>query len=133
NVTPDSFFDGGAYFSCELAVLRARQMMDEGADIIDVGGASSRPGAEVVSEEEELRRVIPVVEALKGIPISIDTCNANVAKRALDAGACLINDISGFRDPEMRKLASQTEVDLCLMHMQGTPQTMQINPQYPGG
>ncbi len=133
NVTPDSFFDGGAYFGCGRAVLRARQMMEEGADIIDVGGASSRPGAEVVSEGEELRRVIPVVEALKGIPISIDTCNANVARRAVEAGACLINDISGFRNAGMRKLAGEADVDLCVMHMQGTPQNMQINPQYPRG
>ncbi len=136
NVTPDSFFDGGAYFSPEKAILRGRQLWEEGSDIIDIGGASSRPGASFVEEEEEIRRAIPIIEALSKIvpiPLSIDTNRPKVARMALEAGASFINDISGFTHPEMREIASHSNADLCVMHAQGTPSTMQINPSYPEG
>jgi dihydropteroate synthase len=136
NVTPDSFFDKGSYFSLEKAVERGVKIWKEGADIIDVGGASSRPFAEVVSEEEELRRVIPVIEQLVNvvtIPISIDTSSPKVARLALEKGARFLNSISGFLDEELVEVAACFPVDLCLMHMQGTPQTMQLKPSYPEG
>jgi len=134
NVTPDSFSDGGRFFGHNAAVQRGIQMATEGADIIDVGGESTRPGAEPVSAGEELKRVIPVIEELQGkigVSISIDTSKAEVAKAALDAGATVINDVTAGRgDAEMFPLAATRRAALVLMHMQGKPRTMQKNPQY---
>lgn len=134
NVTPDSFSDGGAYVTIEQAVNRAQQMEVEGADIIDIGAESSRPGAQPVAESEELRRLIPVVEAVRAalsIPISVDTTKAAVARRAIQAGAVIVNDISALQgDPLMAGLVAETGVGVVLMHMQGTPQTMQTSPRY---
>jgi len=134
NVTPDSFSDGGRFLSPDAAVERALAMEKEGADIIDVGGESSRPGAEPVPVEEELRRVLPVLERLRGklrIPISIDTTKAEVAEAALRAGASIVNDISALRfDPAMASLVAKFGAGLVLMHMLGTPKTMQQAPHY---
>jgi len=134
NVTPDSFSDGGRYFSLDAALERARQLITDGADILDIGGESSRPFSEPVSEAEELRRVIPVIEKLAGnldVPISIDTTKASVAKRALEAGAAMINDISSLRfDPDMRGVAADTGAAVVLMHMLGSPKDMQVDPSY---
>lgn len=133
NVTPDSFSDGGRFSHKAAAVKRALQMIDEGADIIDVGGESSRPGAYPVPEKEELRRVIPVIEAIRKksiIPISVDTTKAAVAEAALAAGATLINDIGGFRDPEMAAVAARHKAPVVVMHMRGDPRTMQKHPRY---
>lgn len=134
NVTPDSFSDGGLHFDRDTAVDRGLRMIDEGADIIDVGGESSRPGSEPISAEEELRRTIPVIEALSRrttLPISIDTTKADVALRAVEAGASLINDISGMRfDPEMPVVASRTRVPVVIMHIKGKPKDMQETPHY---
>lgn len=132
NVTPDSFSDGGRYFSFEDAVRSAMRMVEEGADVIDVGGESTRPGAEPVTAEEEARRVIPVIQALigQGISVSIDTMKPTIAGQALDAGAFLVNDVSGFRDPAMFALVVERKCSVCVMHMQGEPRTMQTNPQY---
>lgn len=134
NITPDSFSDGGRFFKFNDAVRRGMKMAEEGADIIDIGGESTRPGSDPVTLEEELSRVIPVIESLAkrtDIPISIDTYKANVAKQALDAGAQMINDISALRyDPAMRKIAAQYNVPVVLMHIQGTPKNMQQNPSY---
>lgn len=134
NVTPDSFSDGGRFLSPDAAVERALVMEGEGADIIDIGGESSRPGAEPVSVEEELGRVLPVLERLRGrlrIPISIDTTKAEVAEAALRAGACIVNDISALRfDPAMAPLVAEFGAGLVLMHMLGTPKTMQQSPHY---
>ncbi len=132
NVTPDSFSDGGDYLEVEAAVTHALQMAREGADIIDIGGESSRPGAVAISPEEEIHRVLPVIRALSGrltVPISIDTTKASVARRAVDAGASIINDVSGL-DPEMLPLAAASGVGLVIMHARGTPQTMQRAPRY---
>jgi dihydropteroate synthase len=136
NATPDSFFDQGAYFSLEQGIAHAIQMAKEGADIIDIGGESARPGAPPVDEKEEMQRVIPLIEVLYQqlhIPLSIDTRKASVAAMAVEKGASLINDISGFSDPAMQEMAADCDADLCLMHMQGTPQTMQLQPEYPEG
>lgn len=134
NVTPDSFYDGGRYAQPEAAVQRALQMVEEGADILDIGGESTRPGSQPVSEEEETRRVLPVIQAVRervDVPISIDTTKSSVAQRALQAGACMVNDISGLGfDPHMAKVVAQYGAMCCIMHIQGTPQTMQKNPQY---
>jgi dihydropteroate synthase len=134
NVTPDSFSDGGEFFSCDAAVERGIQMAAEGADIVDVGGESTRPGAEPVSAKEELRRVIPVIEKLRNkidVIISIDTSKSEVARMALDAGASIINDVTAGRaDEQMLPLAATRKVAAVLMHMQGEPRTMQKNPQY---
>jgi len=134
NVTPDSFSDGGRFLSPDAAVERALAMEREGADIIDVGGESSRPGAEPVPVEEELRRVLPVLERLRGklrIPISIDTTKAEVAEVALRAGASIVNDISALRfDPAMAPVVAEFGAGLVLMHMLGTPKTMQQDPHY---
>ena len=134
NVTPDSFSDGGLFFQKEKAVECGLTMARDGADIIDVGGESTRPYSEKVSIEEELKRVIPVIEALHreiAIPISIDTCKAEVAKQALLAGASIINDISALRfDPEMTSVAAEAGVPVIVMHMKGTPGDMQDNPTY---
>jgi|DewCreStandDraft_5_1066085.scaffolds.fasta_scaffold00005_346 dihydropteroate synthase len=135
NVTPDSFSDGGRYYQPDAAIAHARTLVEQGAEVLDVGGESSRPGAEPVSAAEELRRVLPVIEGIRRelptIPISIDTTKADVARAALDAGATMINDISAGRfDPAMLPLAAERRVPIVLMHMQGTPQTMQRNPTY---
>jgi dihydropteroate synthase len=135
NVTPDSFSDGGRFLDADVAVAQARALVDQGADIVDIGGESTRPGAEPVPEAEELRRVLPVVERLAtgglSAQISVDTTKASVARAALDAGASLINDVSAFRaDPEMAALVAQSGADCCLMHMLGDPRTMQDDPRY---
>ncbi len=134
NVTPDSFSDGELFSDAESACGHALRMFKEGADIIDVGGESTRPGAARVSEEEELRRVVPVIELLRprsdGL-ISIDTCKSVVARAALDAGADMVNDISALRfDPEMKTLVAERACPVVLMHIQGTPRNMQKNPVY---
>jgi dihydropteroate synthase len=134
NVTPDSFSDGGKFSDFQAAVTQADDLIAAGADILDVGGESTRPFAKPVSIEEELRRVIPVIEAVRkkhAIPISIDTTKASVAREALKAGADIINDISALQqDPEMITLARQTSVPIIIMHMQGTPSDMQVKPVY---
>lgn len=134
NVTPDSFSDGGFFFDRAKAIGQALQMVDEGADIIDIGGESTRPGAEAVTLEEELRRTIPVIEALAGavrVPLSIDTYKSGVAGRALDAGASMVNDISGLRfDPAMAGVVARHGVPVIVMHIRGTPGDMQRNPVY---
>lgn len=133
NVTPDSFFDGGLYFSPEKAYHRAMQMIEEGCDLIDIGGESSRPGAIPVGIDEEKRRILPVIEALQGVsvPISVDTYRAETARLALKYGASMVNDISAFRfDPDLVEVVAEAGCQYVLMHMQGTPQTMQINPRY---
>lgn len=134
NVTPDSFSDGGSYFDAEKAVRHALQMAQDGADIIDVGGLSTRPGSAPVSEEEETRRAVPVIEAIAravSVPISIDTYRSGVARRAIDAGASIINDISGLTfDSEMAPLAASTDTPVIVMHIKGTPRNMQKNPTY---
>ncbi len=132
NVTPDSFSDGGVNFRAEDGVASALRMRAEGAAIVDVGGESTRPGSGAVSLEEELRRVIPVLERLAGhLPISIDTAKAEVARRALSLGAELVNDVTALRgDPELVDVVAESGAYLCLMHMRGEPRTMQANPQY---
>jgi dihydropteroate synthase len=134
NVTPDSFSDGGEFFTTEKAVERGVRMASEGAAIIDVGGESTRPGADPVSAEEELARVLPVIAKLRervSAFVSIDTTKALVAREALQAGASIVNDVTGGRaDPEMMKLVAEKKAALILMHMQGTPRTMQENPHY---
>ncbi len=134
NVTPDSFSDGGKYFSIEKATDHALKMLDEGADIIDVGGESSRPGAEAVSFDEEISRTIPVIENIlkfnKSAIISIDTVKSQVAELAMQKGAKIINDISSFADSKMLEVAHNNSAILILMHIQGTPQTMQNSPKY---
>lgn len=134
NVTPDSFSDGGQFAEVDNALTHALQMVSDGARIIDVGGESTRPGAESVCDTEELRRVVPVISRLaarSGVLISIDTSKANVARAALEAGASIINDISGGRaDEEMMPLAAESDAGFIIMHMQGTPRTMQTAPRY---
>lgn len=133
NVTPDSFSDGGVFLSRETAVAHALQMAQEGADIIDVGGESTRPGAAPVSVQEEIDRVIPVIEALRGrvsLPISIDTSKPDVMRAAVMAGAGFINDIRALRDEDALEAAAELRVPVCLMHMQGEPRTMQDSPRY---
>jgi len=134
NATPDSFSDGGRYNTIETALIQGRKLAEAGAHILDIGGESSRPFAEPVSEQEELDRVIPVIETLSSqieIPISIDTVKSKVARAALDAGAAIINDISALeKDPSMADLAAEQKVPCVLMHMKGTPSTMQVNPDY---
>src|SRR5580765_4046963 len=131
NVTPDSFSDAGVNFDPEDAIASARRMLDEGAAIVDVGGESTRPGSLVVSLDEELRRVVPVLEALSGAPVSIDTAKAEVARRAIELGAELVNDVTALRgDPALAGVVADAGVYLCLMHMQGEPRTMQDDPRY---
>lgn len=134
NITPDSFSDGGHFFSPERALTRAMQLVEEGADILDIGGESTRPFSDPVSESEETDRVLPVIEGLAGqvaIPISIDTTKASVARQAVAAGASMINDVSALRmDPQMADTAARCGVPLILMHMKGTPKTMQVEPVY---
>jgi dihydropteroate synthase len=131
NVTPDSFSDGGVHLDRDTAVAAARLMVEEGAAIVDVGGESTRPGAEGVGLDEELRRVLPVLERLDGVPVSIDTAKAEVARRALELGAELVNDVTALRgDPRMVEVAAESSAYVCLMHMQGEPRTMQVEPAY---
>jgi dihydropteroate synthase len=133
NVTPDSFSDGGLYMEEEAAVEHGLRLAAEGADLVDVGGESTRPGAEPVSAEEELERVLPVVERLAGagVRVSIDTSKAAVARAALAAGASLVNDVTALRsDPEMAGVVAEAGCDCCLMHMLGEPRTMQEDPRY---
>ena len=136
NVTPDSFSDGGLFCDPERAVFHARQLAADGADWLDVGGESTRPGAEPVDLAEELERVMPVVHALAcqdgpGVPVSIDTMNAEVARQAIEAGAAMVNDVTALRgDPEMASVCADSEASVCLMHMLGEPRTMQESPHY---
>lgn len=134
NITPDSFSDGGRYFDKDKALERGFQLIEEGSDIIDIGGESTRPGSEPISPEEEIGRVVPLITALRkrtDTLISIDTTKSEVAQAALDAGADIINDISALRfDPRMAPLVAEEDVPVILMHMKGTPKTMQVNPTY---
>lgn len=133
NVTPDSFSDGGQHVNLDDAVASAKRMVDQGADIIDVGGESTRPGACAVSEADEISRVIPVIQTLSvelTTPISIDTSKPQVMKRAVAAGASLINDVNALQADGALEMAASLGVDVCLMHMQGSPRTMQKNPTY---
>ncbi len=134
NVTPDSFSDGGEFLDQTRAIEQCLRLVDDGADLLDVGGESTRPGAVPVGEEEEIRRVVPVIAEVArrvSVPISIDTTKAAVARRALDAGAAIVNDISGLRfDPHMPEVCAHAQAGIVCMHMQGTPQTMQIDPRY---
>jgi dihydropteroate synthase len=132
NVTPDSFSDGGVNFRPREAVASARRMVEEGAAIVDIGGESTRPGADAVSPDEELRRVVPVLEELGGaVPVSIDTAKAEVARRAIELGAKLVNDVTALRgDPALAEVVASSGAYLCLMHMQGEPRTMQDSPTY---
>ena len=135
NVTPDSFSDGGKFFSPEVAISHASNLIGQGADIIDIGGESTRPGAEQVSESEELKRVIPVIEKIRTdnptILISIDTTKASVAKHAVEAGADIINDVSGLSfDNNMIGIVESFNIPVVIMHMKGNPQNMQLNPEY---
>lgn len=132
NVTPDSFSDGGAFADAEAAIAHGLRLVAEGAAMVDVGGESTRPGAEPVGVDDELARVLPVVAGLvgHGVPVSIDTSKAMVAEAALAAGATMVNDVTALGDPAMAALVAAADADLCLMHMQGTPRTMQDDPQY---
>jgi dihydropteroate synthase len=133
NVTPDSFSDGGRFVNSEAAVAHALRMVEEGAGLIDVGGESTRPGAQGVSAQEEIRRVVPVIEALAArtkVPISIDTSKPAVMTAAIRAGATMVNDVRALREPGAIEAAAQTEAAICLMHMQGEPRTMQADPRY---
>jgi dihydropteroate synthase len=134
NVTPDSFSDGGNFFTFNEAVAQGQKLFEEGADILDIGGESTRPFSDAISDEEEIRRVIPVIENLSArihIPISIDTTKAAVARKAIQAGASIINDVSALRlDPGIADVAAEYDVPVILMHMLGTPKTMQADPVY---
>lgn len=133
NVTPDSFSDGGLYRDPGAALARAREMTAEGAGMIDVGGESTRPGADEVSADEEIARVIPVIRRLKAelrVPVSVDTRKAGVARAALEVGADVVNDVSGLRDAGMAAVVAESGAGLVLMHMRGTPRTMQLDPRY---
>jgi dihydropteroate synthase len=131
NVTPDSFSDGGVHLQPGAAATAGWRMVDDGAAIVDVGGESTRPGSEGVPVEEELRRIVPVLESLHGAPISIDTAKAEVARRALELDAELVNDVTALRgDPELAEVVAESGAYLCLMHMQGEPRTMQHSPTY---
>lgn len=134
NVTPDSFSDGGRYLETDAAVRQGQQLVADGAAVLDIGGESTRPGAAPVSEDEELRRVIPVITALASsvtVPLSIDTMKARVAREALQAGASIVNDVSGLlADPLMESVCADSDCGVIVMHMKGTPQTMQLDPHY---
>lgn len=136
NVTPDSFYPASRTQTLDAAIKRALTLIQEGADIIDIGGESTRPGAEIVSIQEELERVIPVIQTIKSMTntaISIDTMKPEVAIQAVQYGASLINDVTGFIDPRMREIAKEAHASCIVMHMQGTPKTMQQNPVYENG
>jgi len=136
NVTPDSFSDGGLFLEAEAAIAQGRELAGQGADLLDVGGESTRPGAEAVSAEEEMARVLPVVESLAGgegpgLPVSIDTSKRAVAEAAIGTGAAIVNDVTALRaEPELAGVCASAGVEVCLMHMQGAPRTMQENPTY---
>ena len=132
NVTPDSFSDGGKFNTTDKAVAHAMELVAQGADILDIGGESTRPGATPVPLEEELSRVIPVIKALvqAGVPLSIDTYKPEVMRAAIDAGADIVNDVCALREPNALEIVAASKVGVCLMHMQGRPQTMQADPQY---
>ena len=135
NVTPDSFSDGSQFLQMEAALLHARKLVEEGADWLDVGGESTRPGAEPVSLEEELRRVVPLIQALSrdpdiGVPVSVDTTKPEVMRAAVQAGAAMVNDVNGLNAPGAVEVCSDLGVPVCIMHMQGQPQTMQQAPMY---
>jgi dihydropteroate synthase len=131
NVTPDSFSDGGRFVSPADAIAHGRRLVAEGADLVDVGGESTRPGASPVDESEELRRVVPVLEGLAGVPLSIDTWKAPVARHALEAGAEFVNDVTALRgDPALAGVVAEHDAYLCLVHMQGRPRSMQAAPRY---
>lgn len=133
NVTPDSFSDGGKFSKSHLAIEHALSLVEEGAAILDIGGESTRPNAIPVSLQEELDRVIPVIEGLVGqinIPISIDTYKPQVMQAAISAGASIVNDVRALQEPSALEIVASSNVGVCLMHMQGTPQTMQVNPEY---
>ena len=132
NATPDSFSDGGAFDTADQAVAAGHTMANEGAAIIDVGGESTRPGAEPVNVDEELGRVLPIIEGLLrgGLLVSVDTSKPTVARRAIEAGAVIVNDVTGLRDPEMRAVCAETGVGVVIMHAKGTPTTMQDSPHY---
>jgi len=132
NVTPDSFSDGGRFFGTQQALEHARVLIEEGADILDIGGESSRPAAEPVGLDEELRRVMPVLEQLAQmpVPVSVDTCKPEVMRRAIAAGAAMVNDINALREPGALEEVAQSQAAVCLMHMQGEPRSMQRDPQY---
>jgi len=131
NVTPDSFSDGGQNLQADVAIMTARRLLGEGAAIVDVGGESTRPGAKDVPLDDELRRVVPVLEGLAGLPVSIDTAKSEVARRALELGAELVNDVTALRgDPTLAGVVADAGAYLCLMHMLGTPRTMQDDPRY---
>ncbi|MCF7363008.1 dihydropteroate synthase [Vibrio diazotrophicus] len=134
NTTPDSFSDGGSYTSIDNVIVRAKQMIEAGVSIIDIGGESTRPGAPDVSLEEELRRVIPAIKAIRefnqDVWISVDTSKAEVMRQSIAAGADLINDVRSLQEPGALEVAAQAQVPVCIMHMKGQPKTMQINPEY---
>lgn len=133
NTTPDSFSDGGEYVSRDQAILHVQQMIAEGADIIDIGGESTRPGAEPVSEAEEVNRVVPVIDAIRklsDIAISVDSSKPEVIRCAVEAGADMVNDVYALRQPGAVEICAELEVPVCLMHMLGAPRTMQQNPEY---
>jgi len=133
NLTPDSFSDGGQFLNPDAAIQRVKEMIEEGVDIIDIGGESTRPGAQPLTAEEEILRVVPVIEAIReqyDIPVSIDTSKADVMKAAIDAGAAMINDVRALQEPGALGTAAELQMPVCLMHMQGQPRTMQQNPTY---
>ena len=132
NVTPDSFSDGGKFNTTEKAIAHALQLVEEGAEILDIGGESTRPGATPVPLDEELKRVIPVIEGLRdvGVPLSIDTYKPQVMQAAITAGADIVNDVCALREPQALEIVAASKAGVCLMHMQGRPQTMQADPQY---
>ncbi len=132
NVTPDSFSDGGKFNTTEKAIEHALQLVEEGAEILDIGGESTRPGATPVPLDEELKRVIPVIEGLRdvGVPLSIDTYKPQVMQAAITAGADIVNDVCALREPHALEIVAASKAGVCLMHMQGRPQTMQADPQY---
>lgn len=136
NVTPDSFYSASRALDIDGAVALAMKLQADGADIIDIGGESTRPGADFVSTEEEIQRIVPVLKALQGkisIPLSVDTRRPEVAEKAIELGASIINDISGFQDEDMRKLTAKSSCQAVVMHMKGTPKNMQTAPSYPNG
>jgi dihydropteroate synthase len=130
NVTPDSFSDGGRFFDAKTALARARKLAEDGADLIDIGGESTRPGAAAVPEEEELRRILPVLEGLKDLAVSVDTRRPRVMKAALEAGASMINDVDALAAPGALEALAGSQCAVCLMHKKGEPATMQQDPQY---
>ena len=132
NITPDSFSDGGKFLAANAAVDHGLQLIEEGADILDIGGESTRPGAEPVNIDEELRRVLPIIQAMQGknVPISIDTMKPEVMKAAIQAGVSMVNDVNAFRADGALEVCAESNVGVCLMHMQGSPRTMQLEPSY---